>query len=87
MINIDWLRDVDQRATDCEKGIIGVDALTTDQLQYLVYWNWGYSGVTVPGEVKRAKAELEKRGTPYSHDYAERLDAAAEKFYSAGEQL
>jgi len=54
---------------------------TNDQLQYLVHWNWGYSGAYKAPETKLAEEELVRRGCPYSSDLAEEVDAIAEQYY------
>ena len=80
-INEDWLNKTDELADLFERGQISIDRFSTDQLHYLVYWNFGVSGIHIMPETKLAEKELEIRGEPYNEEYAQLIDTEATKFY------
>ncbi len=49
-INKEWLIETNNLADQLEAGEIGLDKFTDDQLHYLIYWNFGYSGPVVMNE-------------------------------------
>lgn len=51
-----------------------------DVLIYLVYWNNGISGATETEQVKLYKEELRRRGTPYTEEIGEALNAELEPY-------
>ena len=73
-INADWLKQVDELADLYDDGHIGISSFTSDQLHYLIYWNWGVSGVYIPASVVAAEAELGRRNIPYNEEYAELIN-------------
>ena len=79
-INENWLNKTDELADLFERGDINIDRFTDDQLHYLIYWNFGVSGVSIMPETKAAEAELIKRNNPYSEEYAELISNKAEEF-------
>lgn len=80
-INSDWLVYTGELADKLEAGEIGITEFSNDQLQWLVYYNFGYSGAWVTKETQLAEAELIRRGTPYNSEYAELIVEKAEEFY------
>jgi hypothetical protein len=80
-INKDWLIKTNELADLYDAGEKDISEFTIDQLHYLVYWNWGYSGpVSVP-ETKAAEAELIRRGNPFDVDYAVSIIDITEELY------
>ena len=80
-INENWLIRTDELASELEKGYITIDRLSDDQLVWLIYYNWGYSGAYIMPETQLAEAELINRGNPYNWEYAERLVELTEEYY------
>jgi hypothetical protein len=80
-LNKEWLIETNNLADELEAGEIGLDKFTDDQLHYLIYWNFGYSGPVTVNETKDCEAELIRRGNPYNPDYAAELVDKTEEFY------
>ena len=80
-INKEWLLETSDLADKYEREEIKLSSFTNDQLVYLVYWNWGYSGPVTVKETKDSEAELIRRGNPYNQDYAAELIDITEEFY------
>lgn len=79
-IDYDWLVATNELASNYENGISDIDQFTNDQLQYLVYWNWGYSGHTCQLTVD-AEAELNARGQHVNSHIAEAIEDIAQQYY------
>lgn len=80
-INKDWLIKTNELADLYDAGEKDISEFTVDQLHYLIYWNWGYSGpVSVP-ETKTAETELIRRGNPFDVDYAVSIIDITEELY------
>ena len=79
-INENWLIRTDELASELEKGNITIDRFSDDQLVWLIYYNFGVSGVYTMPETKLAEAELINRGNPYNSEYAEQLVELTEEF-------
>ncbi len=77
----DWLIRTNELADLYEAKEINLDEFSDDQLIYLIYWNWGYSGPSKVNEVKDCEAELIRRNNPYTEDYAIKLIELTEEFY------
>lgn len=73
-INEDWVVNTDRMATQFEDGIISATDFSNDQLQWLIYWNWGYSGAGIAKVTTNAIAELNARGIEVNSDIAEAID-------------
>lgn len=80
-INENWLIRVDELANKLEQKDITIDRFTDDQLTYLIYWNFGCSGISIMPETEMAELELIKRGNPYNEEYAEALEKEASNYY------
>jgi hypothetical protein len=82
MDNIDenWVIRTDELADLYERGDISIDWFSDDQLMYLIYWNFGVSGVYIMPETKAAEAELIERNNPYNEEYAELISNKAQEF-------
>ena len=72
-INETWVILTDEMADKFERGYINIDRFTDDQLMFLIYWNFGYSGINTVEETNKAMAELEYRGNPYNEEYAQQI--------------
>lgn len=81
IINADWVERVNFRADQYQDGYINITEFTNDELQYLVYWNFGISGAAVSPWAKDAMAQLKARGVEYSQEHAEKIEALAEQYY------
>ena len=79
-INENWVIRTDELADLYERGDISIDWLSDDQLMYLIYWNFGVSGVYIMPETKAAEAELIKRDNPYNEEYAELISNKAQEY-------
>jgi hypothetical protein len=79
-INKEWLIETSNLADLYEAKEIGLDKFTDDQLHYLIYWNWGYSGTTMVNETKESEAELISRGRPFNDYRATIIVDKAEEF-------
>lgn len=80
-IDENWVIRTDELADQFEQGNINIDRFSDDQLHYLIYWNFGVSGVYIMPETKAAEAELIERNNPYSEEYAELINTKAEEYY------
>lgn len=76
----EWLNKTDEMADLYERGQISIDRFSNDQLHYLIYWNFGVSGIHIMLETRLAEKELEYRGNPYDEEYAQLVVEAADKF-------
>lgn len=81
IISKEWLLETSDLADRYERGEIKLSSFTNDQLVYLIYWNWGYSGPDTVRESKDSEAELIRRNSPYNNDYAAELIERTEEFY------
>ena len=79
-INENWVIRTDELADLFERKDISIDSFSDDQLMYLIYWNFGVSGVYTMPETKLAEEELIKRNNPYSEEYAELVSNKAQEF-------
>ena len=80
-INENWVIRTDELADLYERGDISIDWLSDDQLHYLIYWNYGVSGVYIMPETIKSKEELINRGNPYNEEYAELISNKAAEYY------
>ena len=81
IINREWVHNTNIIAEEYENGRVGIIDFTNDQLQYLIYWNFGYSGCSESDYSKNCRAELIARGLVYDETRATNIDALAEVFY------
>jgi hypothetical protein len=80
-INKEWVIQTSDLADLYEAKEIELDKFTDDQLHYLIYWNWGYSGPVVVNETKEAEAELIRRGRTLNDDRAVEIVDITEELY------
>jgi hypothetical protein len=80
-INKEWVIQTSDLADLYEAKEIELDKFTDDQLHYLIYWNWGYSGPVVVNETKESEAELIRRGRPFNVDRAVEIVDITEELY------
>lgn len=80
-IDHDWMVATNELASNYENGIGDIDQFTNDQLQYLVYWNWGYSGADYCQMTVDAEAELNARGVHVNSHIAEAIEDIAQQYY------
>ena len=78
-----WLIRTDELATQYELNNDNklLEQFSNDQLHFLIYWNWGYSGVYTAPETKAAEAELIRRGEEYNQEYAQLIVDKSEEHY------
>lgn len=79
-IDKQWIEETHNLADLFENGEASISRFTNDQLQWLIYWNFGYSGITLTEQTKLAMKELEARGKPYSEKEADTIDTLVNKF-------
>lgn len=80
-INEDWVNRTDELADRLEQGDISIYSFSDDQLHYLIYWNFGVSGVSIMPETIKAQEELIRRDNPYNEEYAELVSDKAAEYY------
>ena len=82
MVNIDydWLVETNAIADEAEADHTILQLMTNEQLSFLVYWNWGYSGIALVEVTKRAIGVLNARGVDYNTLGAE-VEAIVEQYY------
>ena len=81
-INKEWLDATEVLANKYENdNSVGLSEFSDDQLHYLIYWNWGYSGPVVVNETKEAEAELIRRGRTLNDDRAVEIVDITEELY------
>jgi hypothetical protein len=80
-INKEWVIQTSDLADLYEAKEIELDKFTDDQLHYLIYWNFGYSGPVTVNETKEAEAELIRRGRPFNVDRAAEIADITEELY------
>jgi hypothetical protein len=65
-IDYDWMVEMNSVADKAENDYNLIKDMTDEQLAYLVYWNWGYSGAQNADVTKAAINELAARGVDYN---------------------
>ena len=80
-INKEWVINTSNLADLYDAGEISIKEFSNDQLQWLIYWNWGYSGPYTAPETKTAENELIARGCPYDQELAEQLETKTSNYY------
>lgn len=79
MITRDWAGKLNDKANLYEDNKIPIIDFSNDELQYLIYWNWGYSGVSNAADTINAKNELIARGLEYNESRAEEINRLLEE--------
>ena len=64
-IDYDWMVEMNSVADKAENDYNLIKDMTDEQLAYLVYWNWGYSGPIIEA-TKEATKVLVARGVDYN---------------------
>lgn len=82
MVNVDydWLVEMNEYADKAEQDHSILDSMTDEQLSYLVFWNWGYSGAVMAEVTEQAIKVLVARGVDYEL-LGEQVDQACEQYY------
>jgi hypothetical protein len=80
-INKQWIENLNNKANLYENNKIPLVDFSNSELQYLIYWNWGYSGAYAAADTINAKNELIARGLEYNETIAEQINELAEEFY------
>jgi hypothetical protein len=82
-INYNWVEKVELLADKLEKGekVYALSKFTNDQLHYLIFWNFGYSGVSVSDYTIICEDELNSRGIRYNEKLAQLIVDKAEELY------
>lgn len=79
IINEEWLTEMNTAADKAEQDHSVLHEMTNEQLAYLAYWNWGYSGANVL--VTKAAIELlAARGIDYLV-LGEEIEELAQQYY------
>lgn len=77
----DWLVAMNAMADKAEQDHGFLPIMSNEQLSYLVYWNWGYSGPSNTEVTKAAIKELESRGITNYNEIGEMVDSQVEQYY------
>jgi len=80
-LDYDWLVAMNAMADKAEADKSYLNIMTTEQLCYLVYWNWGYSGPSNTEVTKAAINELVSRGVTNYNEIGEMVDKQVEQYY------
>ena len=80
-INTEWLITTNNMANNLENGLNNITDFSNDQLHYLIYFNWGYSGPSITDMTNDAENELIARGLAYNNELAEAIDQLCEELY------
>lgn len=81
-INSNWVDRIERLADELEQGNNKViSKFTEDQLHYLIYWNFGYSGISTSDYTIMCENELNARGIRYNEKLAEEIVNKAEELY------
>lgn len=79
-IDYDWLVECNDVADLAEKDHTILQLMTNEQLSFLVYWNWGYSGCIMAEATSKAIKILTARDVDYNTLGAE-VEAVVEQYY------
>ena len=80
-ITTDWIKQIETLAMSLERGQKVISEFTNDQLHYLIYWNFGYSGITISDYTIMCENELNARGIRYNEKLAQLIVDKAEELY------
>lgn len=72
-IDRNWIVNTNELADLYDDKKVNLSEFSDDQLIYLAYWNWGFSGPSKAKEALECEAELIRRGNPYNQEYADIL--------------
>lgn len=78
-INRNWMDKLNDKANLYEDNKLPIIDFSNDELHYLIYWNWGYSGVSTAADTINAKNELIARGIEYNEARAEEINNIVEE--------
>ncbi len=78
-IDYDWLVEMNSLADKAENDYNILNVMTNEQLSYLVYWNWGYSGPNCQITNEAIKV-LNARGVDYNM-LGEQMEELASQYY------
>lgn len=78
-----WLIRTDELASQYELNGDNklLEQFSSDQLHFLIYWNWGYSGINKAPETIAAENELLRRDEEYNPEYAQLVVNKTEEYY------
>jgi hypothetical protein len=79
-IDYDWLVEMNSLADKAENDHSILGTMTDEQLSYLVYWNWGYSGAIMAEVTRAAIKVLSARGVDYEL-LGEQMEELASQYY------
>ncbi len=79
-IDYDWMVEMNSVADKAENDYTLIKDMTDEQLAYLVYWNWGYSGPNVE-VTKAAINELVSRGITNYNEIGELVEEQVSQYY------
>jgi len=80
-INSDWVNRLHDKANLYEDNKIPLKEFTDSELYFLIYWNWGYSGVSSAADTINSIKELKARGIEYNEALAEEINELTEGLY------
>lgn len=79
-IDYDWLVNTNDLADKAEKDNSIIENMTDEQLSFLVYFNWGYSGPSNCQETRKAIEVLVARGVDYN-TLGEQVESVVSQYY------
>lgn len=77
----DWLVAMNAMADKAENDHGYLPVMSNEQLCYLVYWNWGYSGPSNTEVTKAAINELVARGIENYNEIGEMVEEQVSQYY------
>jgi hypothetical protein len=82
-INLTWVDKIERLADKLERGekVYALSNFTNDQLHYLIYWNFGYSGIATSDYTIVCEDELNSRGIRYNEKLAQLIVDKVEELY------
>lgn len=81
-INSNWVDRIERLADELEQGNNKIiSKFSEDQLHYLIYWNFGYSGISTSDYTIMCENELTARGIRYNEKLAEEIVNKTEELY------
>jgi len=79
IINEQWMKHLENTITLYENSIATIKDFSNDQLNYLIYWNFGFSGPSLNNDTKAAVNELKRRGVEYDEKRVEKINELSEE--------
>lgn len=79
-IDYDWMVETNAIADEAEQDHTILQLMSNEQLSFLVYWNWGYSGTGIAEVTQAATKILVARGVDYN-TLGEQIEEVVSQYY------